>query len=223
MQGRGAKISTKIDVIQQLLDEVETLMVGGAMANTFLLAQGREVGESLVEEDRLDTARQILDKAGDRLILPVPDLQMALVAGGDDELYGRLQQARWQTAVHIYNFTHQMPAMMRASDMILCKAGGLIVTEALACGLPLLLVQVLPGQEEGNAEYIVQHGAGELVREPQAVLEAMERWLADDGKVLAARAMNARRIGRPEAAFKIAEIAWNAPEELARAEGTGEE
>ncbi|MEJ2207883.1 MAG: phosphoglycerate kinase [Anaerolineae bacterium] len=66
----GAKISTKIDVMQHLLDQVETLMVGGAMANTFLLAQGREVGESLVEEDRLDTARQILDKAGDRLILP---------------------------------------------------------------------------------------------------------------------------------------------------------
>jgi phosphoglycerate kinase len=66
----GAKISTKIDVMQRLLDQVETLLVGGAMANTFLLAQGREVGESLVEEDRLDTASQILDKGGDRLILP---------------------------------------------------------------------------------------------------------------------------------------------------------
>lgn len=67
----GVKISTKIDVIEKMLEQVESLMVGGAMANTFLLAKELEVGASLVEEDRLDTARGILDQAGEKLVLPV--------------------------------------------------------------------------------------------------------------------------------------------------------
>ena len=153
--------------------------------------------------DNLEEILGALDRAG-------LDLQLVLVAGGDDELYRHLDQTEWQTPAHIYDFTKQMPAMMQASDLILCKAGGLIVTEALACGLPLLLVDVLPGQEEGNAEYVIEHGAGELVKEPQAAVEAVERWLADEGGILAARAMNARRIGRPGAAYDIADIAWTA-------------
>ena len=67
----GAKISGKIDVIQALLSRVDRLLVGGAMANTFFQALGLEVGASLVEEDRVEVARNILRVAGDRLLLPV--------------------------------------------------------------------------------------------------------------------------------------------------------
>ena len=67
----GAKISGKIDVIQALLPRVDRLLVGGAMANTFFLALGLEVGASLVEEDRVALARETLEAAGDRLLLPV--------------------------------------------------------------------------------------------------------------------------------------------------------
>lgn len=67
----GAKISDKIDVIKKLLDDVDTLLVGGGMANTFLKAQGLEVGRSLVEEESVDTAREILEHAGEKLVLPV--------------------------------------------------------------------------------------------------------------------------------------------------------
>lgn len=66
----GAKISGKIDVIEALLPRVDRLLVGGAMANTFFQALGLEVGSSLVEEDRLDMAREILEKAGGKLVLP---------------------------------------------------------------------------------------------------------------------------------------------------------
>jgi phosphoglycerate kinase len=59
----GAKISTKLDLLGNLLDKVDTLIVGGAMANTFLLTQGKDVGKSLVEADLVDTARDIMAKA----------------------------------------------------------------------------------------------------------------------------------------------------------------
>jgi phosphoglycerate kinase len=70
----GAKISGKIDVLNQLLGKVDRLLVGGAMMFTFLRAQGRATGKSLVEEDRLDMARAVLEQAGARgvdLVLPV--------------------------------------------------------------------------------------------------------------------------------------------------------
>jgi phosphoglycerate kinase len=66
----GSKISGKIDVIEALLPKVDALLVGGAMACTFYKAMGLETGKSLVEPDRLDLAKSLLDKAGTILILP---------------------------------------------------------------------------------------------------------------------------------------------------------
>ena len=70
----GAKVSDKIGVIQNLLKSADKILIGGAMANTFLKAQGIETGRSLVEEDRLDVARDLLSRAKERsvdLMLPV--------------------------------------------------------------------------------------------------------------------------------------------------------
>lgn len=67
----GAKISDKIDVVESLLSKADKLIIGGGMANTFLAAQGLNMQDSLVETSSLDTAKSILEKAGDKLILPV--------------------------------------------------------------------------------------------------------------------------------------------------------
>jgi phosphoglycerate kinase len=67
----GAKISGKIDVIQALLPRVNRLLIGGAMANTFFRALGLETGQSLIEEDRVDVARETLQAGGETILLPV--------------------------------------------------------------------------------------------------------------------------------------------------------
>jgi len=67
----GAKVSDKIGVIDNLLTRVDGLLIGGGMANTFLKAQGHEIGQSLVEDESLDVARKTLERAGERLALPV--------------------------------------------------------------------------------------------------------------------------------------------------------
>jgi phosphoglycerate kinase len=80
----GAKISGKIDVIRALLDKVDRLLIGGAMMFTFLRAQGRATGRSLVEEDRVAMAREVLDLArtrGVELVLPVDCLASAAADG----------------------------------------------------------------------------------------------------------------------------------------------
>ena len=66
----GAKISGKIDVIEQLLPKVDRLLIGGAMACTFFRAMGLETGTSLVEEDRIPMAKELLARSGDKLVLP---------------------------------------------------------------------------------------------------------------------------------------------------------
>ncbi|MGD8319364.1 MAG: phosphoglycerate kinase [Gemmatimonadota bacterium] len=80
----GAKISGKIDVIESLLPRVDRLLVGGAMANTFFRAMGLETGASLVEEDRIDMARDVLERAGDRILLPVDCVVGREIAEGVD-------------------------------------------------------------------------------------------------------------------------------------------
>jgi phosphoglycerate kinase len=69
----GAKVSTKLDLLSNLVEKVDTLVIGGGMANTFLAAQGLDVGKSLCEHDLADTARQIAQKAADKgctILLP---------------------------------------------------------------------------------------------------------------------------------------------------------
>ncbi len=67
----GAKVSDKIKVIEFLLSKADKVLIGGGMANTFFRAQGREMGDSLVEQTALDMARDLLSKSGGKLILPV--------------------------------------------------------------------------------------------------------------------------------------------------------
>ncbi|MBL0158181.1 MAG: phosphoglycerate kinase [Bryobacterales bacterium] len=67
----GAKVSDKIEVIRNLLKFADRLLIGGAMAYTFLKAQGKPTGKSLVEEDKVELAKQLLAECGDRLMLPI--------------------------------------------------------------------------------------------------------------------------------------------------------
>ena len=67
----GSKVSSKISVIENLLDKVDKLIIGGGMAYTFMAAKGYEVGDSLLEADYIDYAKEMMKKAGDKLLLPV--------------------------------------------------------------------------------------------------------------------------------------------------------
>jgi phosphoglycerate kinase len=93
----GAKVSDKIEVIQNLLKFVDRILIGGAMAYTFLRARGEATGKSLVEEDKLDLARELMAQAGHKLMLPVdhvvaheikPDSEFQIVEHIPDGMMG---------------------------------------------------------------------------------------------------------------------------------------
>jgi processive 1,2-diacylglycerol beta-glucosyltransferase len=94
--------------------------------------------------------------------------------------------------------------LVAASDLVITKAGGLIVSEVLARGRPLLLIDPIPGQEEWNADYVVSAGAGIQLRIVELVPLAVE-WLLAHPERLALLRRSAEAIGRPRAALDIAE------------------
>jgi len=163
---------------------------------TFLAVGSRNV-------DRLVETLHVVNHFG----LP---LQVAVTAGKDKDLLEKLEAMDWHVPAHIYGYVDNMPDMMRAADAIICKAGGLVVTESLASGLPILLIDVIPGQEEGNRDFVVQNGAGVMAAKPMQVLETLSDWMRDGGQGLHAAAENARRIGRPKAAMDAADRIWEA-------------
>ncbi|MCA2964312.1 MAG: phosphoglycerate kinase [Acidobacteriaceae bacterium] len=91
----GAKVSDKIEVIQNLLKVVDRLMIGGAMAYTFAKAKGEPTGKSLVEDDKLDLARELMAAAGTKLMLPVDHVVAAeFKAGAENEVVTSIPEGK---------------------------------------------------------------------------------------------------------------------------------
>ena len=151
--------------------------------------------------NRLIDALQVLNHSG----LP---LQLAVVAGRDADLYARLQEIDWHLPVHLYNWIDNIGEMLHAADCVMTKAGGLIISESLACGVPLVLIEAMPDQEQANVDFVVQAGAAEVGDSPSAVLEILYHWTANDCALLIDRAEAAEACGRPHAAYQVAQHAW---------------
>lgn len=174
-----------------------------------------ELRRALGWQENMITALAVGSRRVDRLIdslnvinhFGVP-IQLAVAAGRDQNLYRELQEIEWHVPVKLYEYANNVPEMMKAADFLVSKAGGLIVTESLACGLPLLLIDVLPGQETGNADYVVQNGAGSLALSPVEVLETLYHWTMNDALNLQHMAQNAQQLGKPNAAYDVANAAW---------------
>ena len=81
----GAKVSDKIGVIKHLLNKADKVLIGGGMAYTFMKAQGLEIGKSLLEADKVELAKELLEIAGDKLVLPI-DAKMVHEFGNDGEI-----------------------------------------------------------------------------------------------------------------------------------------
>ncbi len=135
-------------------------------------------------------------------------LRLVVVTGDDDEMHAQLSEMAWQIPVEVHGYVNDFPERLRAADAIVTKAGGLTVAESLAAGLPLFIIQSTPMHEQGNAAFAVAGGAAVRAEKPVELVEALRGSLANDGRLLAAMAENAGRLGRPRAAYDVAERLW---------------
>lgn len=133
------------------------------------------------------------------------DFSLAVVAGRNEGLRRRLEATDWEVPTTIYGFEHRMPKLMRAATLLVTKAGPGTITEALNAGLPMVLYSRIPGQEDGNVDYVVAKGVGTWAPGPTATAASVQAWLRDaEGLELAAA--TCLQIARPEAAVEIAGI-----------------
>lgn len=181
----AASIDNK-EVLQQKLglkpDLPVVLLVGGGDGAGGLLAAVRAISQAR---------------------LPV---QLLVITGRNKRLYASLQRMRAKLHVpaQIFGFVQNMPEMMHASDVIVTKAGPGTISEALACHLPIALSGYVPGQEEGNIEYVVDSGVGMLALNARTLVDSLRHLLKPGSPVLAHCLENAQRISRPSASFDIA-------------------
>lgn len=133
------------------------------------------------------------------------DVTQVIVAGRNAELKAYLETLTWENPTFIYGFTTEMPDFMRASDVIITKAGPGTIAEALAAGLPIILYARLPGQEDGNVYYVQERGVGVWAPEPPQVVRALTRWICKP-HTRQQVVENCRSAARPEAARLIARV-----------------
>jgi UDP-N-acetylglucosamine:LPS N-acetylglucosamine transferase len=140
-------------------------------------------------------------------LLQHPALDLTLAVGRDSRLRERLETLirGHEDRVTFIGWTDQMPQLMMTHHLLITKAGGATVQEALAAGIPLLLNQVVPGQEEGNWFLVRDHGCGDLAPEPAALLRRIRTVLADNAAELRRWRENLRQLHRPDAALRIAQ------------------
>ncbi len=135
--------------------------------------------------------------------LPV---QLLIITGRNKRLYVHLQRTRSHLRVpaKVYGFVQNMPELMHAADVIITKAGPGTICEALACNLPIILSGYVPGQEEGNVDFVVSNGVGVIARNSLELAAALRRLIKPGSQVLRWQMENAKRISQPNASFDIA-------------------
>jgi 1,2-diacylglycerol 3-beta-galactosyltransferase len=130
--------------------------------------------------------------------------QVIAVCGRNERLRRQLLSQSFGTPTLALGFVDDMPDLMRASDLVVGKAGPGAIAEALATGLPLVLTGYLPGQEHGNVRFVVESRVGRYVPRPARLLQAVGELLTSDRTAYAAMAARAAAQARPRAALDVA-------------------
>lgn len=139
-----------------------------------------------------------------RLTRPAHPWQVIAVCGRNRALERRLKAVRFATPTRVLGFVDNMPDLMRASDLVVGKAGPGVISEALATGVPMVVTGYLPGQETGNVRYVTGSGFGRYAPTPEALLEEVQELARRESRTYRRLAQNAARAARPRAALDIA-------------------
>ena len=145
-----------------------------------------------------------IDDTARRLLAHAAGLQLIAVAGRNEQLHASLNAVAKESSGRLValGFTTEIEKYMAASDLVISKPGGLTTSECLALGKPMIVVDPIPGQEERNATYLLEHGAGVLAYDQVGVMYKLDKILSQPG-CLAQMQEAARRIGTPNAGFDV--------------------
>ena len=143
-----------------------------------------------------------------RKLLALPDVRFTVTVGRDTALHTDiLEVAReMKREVEVYGWTDKMPDLLMSHHLVISKAGGATVQETTAARTPLLISQVVPGQEEGNAQLIVENDCGRVATTHDEIVAAVKQAFADDALLWKKWNANLAKLSRPAAALEISEF-----------------
>lgn len=137
------------------------------------------------------------------------NVQFIIVAGRDKDLKQALESSNFPQnyKVKIFGFVNNMEELMTVADLIFSKAGGLTVAECLAKGLPMIINKVIPGQEENNVNYLVNHGAAVKTNGLTDIIKVVNNLLVAPEKIKAMQKV-CQKLGQPKAAINLADFVY---------------
>jgi len=155
----------------------------------------------------INTGKKKAGKVIGRL-LEIPDTQLTIVVGRDAELKAKLieQTQEYANRVRILGWTNQMPQLLLSSHLVIGKAGGASVQEAIAARCPMIVNQVIPGQEEGNARLITEYGLGAVAERNREVPDLVKEAFAHRSRQWQEWRRNLSKISKPDASLRLAEL-----------------
>lgn len=132
--------------------------------------------------------------------------QLLVVAGRNGSLRRRLESVAWEVPTTVFGFVDNMSELMAASEVIVTKAGPATISEAIACGLPMIISGAIPYQEDLNVAYVVENGVGQLAEDPGEIVSLLREWLRSGNGELSRMARNARHLAQPETTLEVARL-----------------
>jgi len=143
-----------------------------------------------------------------RGLVRMPDVRLTVTVGRDERLRRTVEGVNAEAArkFEIVGWSDQLPRLMLESHLLISKAGGATVQETIAAKCPMVISQVVPGQEEGNARLIEETRSGALAIKAEGIIAAAEGAFADDARLWREWSENISRLSRPRASLEIAEL-----------------
>jgi 1,2-diacylglycerol 3-beta-galactosyltransferase len=134
--------------------------------------------------------------------LPV---QLLVVCGRNQTVKENLEFINPRVPMKVMGFVNNIPELMGASDVLITKAGPGTISEAFIAGLPIILYDAVPGQEEGNVDFVVDSGAGAWCPTPWSLERRLKTWISNPAQLSRARKAS-QALARPDSAVEIARI-----------------
>jgi processive 1,2-diacylglycerol beta-glucosyltransferase len=144
-------------------------------------------------------------------LVRIPNTQLTVTVGRDEKLQRKVELIRDASAQKftIIGWTTELPQLLASHHILVSKAGGATVQETIAAACPIIINQIVPGQEEGNAQLITQTNSGAVALTNDEVIATLTRAFANDGSLLREWSANIAKISRPAASLEIAKFLLN--------------
>lgn len=208
-------------LIEKGIKDTKIFVTGIPLSNKFLQKYDRK--KILANYHLEDGKRNILFFGGgefglgktrtfdmfDSLIKTSPDIQIIAIAGKNEKMKAKFDEIvkknKANKRVKVLSFTNQVPELMNISDLVVTKPGGMTTTESLASGLPMIIINPIPGQEEENAEFLEDKNVGIWIKKEEDISKILYNLFSNPDKLNKMK-NNTRLLGHPNSTKDICDI-----------------